>query len=86
MYLYSNNESFKVLPPGVSPGVLSLQERHSATYNEHMPMNELHIAMQPTGPRKAPITDPYDRVRMQPTPFASRLLWMLVLTQWGLEP
>ena len=49
-------------------------------------MNELHIAMQPTGPGKAPITDPHDRVRTQPTRFASRLLWMLEPTQWGLEP
>ena len=65
------NESFVVITPGVSLGVLSLQERHSATYNEHMPMNELHTAMQPTGPGKAPNTDPHDRVRMQLTHFTS---------------
>ena len=51
-----NLESFVVLPPGVSLGVLSLQERHSATYNEHMPMNELHAAIynQPAGLGKLP--------------------------------
>ena len=40
-----NNKSFQVLPPGVSLGVFSLHERHNATYNEHMPMNELHTAI-----------------------------------------
>ena len=38
-------ESLLVLPPGVSLGVFSLRERHNATYNEHMPMNELHTAI-----------------------------------------
>ena len=75
-----------VLSPGISLGVLSLQESHSATYNEHMPMNELHTIMQPTGPRKAPITDPHDMVQLQPIGFTSRLLWMLLLTKLGGEP
>ena len=43
--LYSILESLLVLPPGVSLGVFSLRERHNATYNEHMPMNELHTAI-----------------------------------------
>ena len=43
-----------VLPPGISQGVLSLQERHRATYKEHMPMNELHTAMQPADRGKLP--------------------------------
>ena len=34
-----------VLPPGVSLGVFPLREIHNATYNEHMPMNELHTAI-----------------------------------------
>ena len=34
-----------VLTPGVSLGVFSLRERHNATYNEHMPMNERHTAI-----------------------------------------
>ena len=38
-------ESLLVLPPGVSLGVFSLQERRNPTYNEYMPMNELHTAM-----------------------------------------
>ena len=73
-----------MLPPGVSLGVISLQERHSVTYNEHIPMNEVHTAMQQTGPGKALITDPHDRVQTQPTHFASQLLWMLVPTKWRL--
>ena len=77
-------KSFKVITPGVSLGVLSPQGRHSATYNEHMPMKELHTALQPTGPGKAPTTDPHDRIRAQPTHFASQLLWMLVPTQQDL--
>ena len=47
-------ESLLVLTPGVSLGVFSLRERHNATYNGHMSMNELHTAMQPAGPWKAP--------------------------------
>ena len=38
-------ESLLIFTPGVSLGVFSLQERHNATYNEHMPMNELHTAI-----------------------------------------
>ena len=38
-------ESLLVLLPGVSLGVFCLRETHSATYNEHMPMNELHTAI-----------------------------------------
>ena len=75
-----------MITPDISLGVLSLKERHSTTYNEHMPMNELHTAMQPTGPGKAPTTDPHNRVWTQSTHFASQLLWMLVPTQWGLKP
>ena len=43
--LYSYYESLLVFTPGVSLGVFSLQERHNATYNEHMPVNELHTAI-----------------------------------------
>ena len=45
---------FKVITPGVSLGVLSPQGRHSATYNEHMPMKELHTVMQPACQGKFP--------------------------------
>ena len=45
---------FSGLPPEVSLGVLSSQLRHGATYTEHISMNELHTAMQPAGPGKAP--------------------------------
>ena len=42
---YIMYESLLVLSRGVSLGVFSLRERHNATYNEHMPMNELHTAI-----------------------------------------
>ena len=45
VFPYSLYESFVVITLGVCLGVLSLQERHRATYNEHMPMNELHTAI-----------------------------------------
>ena len=70
--------SFVVIITGVFLGVLSLQGRHSTTYNEHLPMNELHTVMQPAGPRKAPMTDPHKRVQTHPIHFASGLFWMLV--------
>ena len=45
---------FLVFYHQVSLGMFSPQGRHNATYTEHMPMNELHIALQLGGPWKAP--------------------------------
>ena len=53
-----NLESLLVLPPGVSLGVFSLQKRHNTTYNEHMPMKELHTAIRPAYPGSFPYRPP----------------------------
>ena len=39
-FIFCNTRVLLVLTPGVSLGVFSLWERHNATYNEHMSMNE----------------------------------------------
>ena len=44
----------RLLTQGVCLCVLSPQGRHSANYNEHMPMKELHRAIQPDYPGKFP--------------------------------
>ena len=66
-------------------GVFSPQGRHNTTYIEHMPMKELHIAMQPACAGKFWYRSPW-QVQGAALPFASRLLWKLVPTLWGLKP
>ena len=81
-------ESFAVLPPGVSLGVFSLQERHNATYNEHMPMNELHTAIcNQLAHGKLHVNRPPRQGPNAAHPF--RLPATLDVgtdTKWGLEP
>ena len=56
-----------MITPGVSLGVLSPQGRHSATYNEHMPMKELYTAMWPACPGKFPYRPPRQGPDAAPT-------------------
>ena len=53
---FNNIRDIMVLTPEVSLGLLSLQGRQSATYNEHIPMNELHTVMHPASLGKFPYT------------------------------
>ena len=81
-------ESLLVLPPGVSLGVFSLRERHNATYNEHMPMNELHTAIcNQLAHGKLHVNRPPRQGPNAAHPF--RLPATLDVgtdTKWGLEP
>ena len=86
--LYIYYESLLVLTPGVSLGVFSLQERHNATYNEHMPMNELHTAIcNQLAHGKLHVNRPPRQGPNAAHPF--RLPATLDVgtdTKWGLEP
>ena len=53
---FRNIRDLMVLTKEVSLGVISLQGRQSPTYNEHIPMNELHTVMQPSYLGKFPTT------------------------------
>ena len=46
--------AFPIPTPEISLGVLSPQKRHTSTYTKHMPIKELHTAMQPACPGKFP--------------------------------
>ena len=74
-------KSFKVTTPGASLGVLFPQGRHSVTYNKHMPMKELHTAMQPDCPGKFPYRTTGSRC--SPNVSANSILCELVLTHGG---
>ena len=53
-------------PPGVSLGVFSLQERHNATYNEHMPNEWTAYSDATSLPRKVPLQSPATGSRRSP--------------------
>ena len=59
--------AFSFSKPGISLGVLSPQGRHSATYTEHMPMKELHTAIQPACPGKFSYRPPRQSSGTPPT-------------------
>ena len=77
-----------MLPPGVSLGVFSLRERHNATYNEHMPMNELHTAIcNQLAHGKLHVNRPPRQGPNAAHPFClPATLDVGTDTKWGLEP